>query len=71
MVVRNRSDGPAAVVVLVDGRFAVTGTDLIVVGGRRNLSRWCIERAERPITSAQDRAGLQEAIGVIAAPALR
>ena len=71
MVVRTRSDVPAAVVVLVDGRFAVTGPDLVAAGGRRNLSRWCMERAERPATSAQDRAWLQEAIGVIDAPAPR
>lgn len=70
-VVRTRSDVAAAVVILVDGRFAVTGPDLIVVGGRRNLSRWCMERAERTATSAQDRAWLQEAIGVIDAPAPR
>ena len=56
---------PAAIVVLVDGRFAVTGPDLIAVGGRRNLARWCAERAERKSISPQDRAWLQEAIGAI------
>ncbi len=61
----------AAVVVLADGRFAVTGPDLVALGGRRHLARWCSERAERPSTSAQDRAWLQEAIGVIDAPGLR
>ena len=62
---------PAAIVALVDGRFAVTGPKLIAVGGRRNMTRWCAERAERAETSPQDRAWLQEAIGVIDAPALR
>lgn len=70
-VLRTRSDVPAAVVVLADGRFAVTGPRLIAMGGRRNLARWCSERAERSSTNAQDRAWLQEAIGVIDAPALR
>ena len=62
---RTRSDRAAAIVVLVDGRFGVTGPDLIAVGGRRNLTRWCAERAERKSISPQDRAWLQDAIGVI------
>ena len=69
-ILRTRTDKPAAVVVLVDGRFAVTGPDLIAIGGRRNLARWCHERAERPITDAQDRAWLQEAIGLVDTPGL-
>ncbi|MCB0864434.1 MAG: potassium/proton antiporter [Solirubrobacterales bacterium] len=69
-VLRTRSDTPAAVVLLADGRFAVTGPDLIALGGRRNLARWCAERAERSATSLQDRAWLQEAIGVFDAPGL-
>ena len=43
----------------------MTGPDLIAVGGRRNLTRWCAERAERKSISPQDRAWLQDAIGVI------
>jgi cell volume regulation protein A len=69
-ILRTRSDVPAAVVVLADGRFAVTGPKLIATGGRRNLARWCAERAERPSTNPQDRAWLQEAIGVIDTPVL-
>ena len=71
ITLRSRSDVAAAIVVLVDGRFAVTGPALIAVGGRRNMVRWCVERAERATTSPQDRAWLQEAIGAIDAPALR
>ncbi|MEZ5156021.1 MAG: potassium/proton antiporter [Solirubrobacterales bacterium] len=71
VTLRTRSDVPAAIVALVDGRFAVTGPDLIAIGGRRNMTRWCAERAERPATTPQDRAWLQEAIGAIDAPALR
>ena len=70
-ILRTRPDRPAAVVVLTDGRFAITGPDLIALGGRRNLARWCHERAERPDTGAQDRAWLQEAIGLMDAPGLR
>lgn len=70
-ILRARSDVAAAVVVLADGRFAVTGPELIALGGRGNLARWCSERAGRETISAQDRAWLQEAIGVIDAPSLR
>ena len=70
IVLRARPDRRSAVAVLVDGRFAVTGPGLIAVGGRRNLARWCAERAERSSTSEQDRAWLQEALGVIDAPNL-
>jgi len=65
---RTRPDVPAAIVVLADGRFAVTGPKLIALGGRGNLIRWCNERADRPNMSPQDRAWLQECIGVIDAP---
>ena len=71
ITLRQRRDVPAAIVVLADGRFAITGPDLIATGGRRNLSRWASERADRAGTSDQDRAWLQEAIGVIDAPDLR
>jgi cell volume regulation protein A len=71
LTLRTRPDVPAAVVVLADGRFAVTGPDLIAVGGRRTLSRWCTRRARSETVSPQDRAWLQEAIGTIDAPDLR
>ena len=71
VTLRTRSDVPAAVVALADGRFAVTGPDLIAIGGRNNLSRWCIRRARGDAISPQDRAWLQEAIGTIDAPDLR
>jgi cell volume regulation protein A len=71
LTLRSRSDVPAAVVVLADGRFAVTGPDLVAVGGRRTLAGWCARRARQTSVSAQDRAWLQEAIGTIDAPDLR
>lgn len=67
-VLRTRPDEPAAIAILADGRFAVTGPRLIALGGRRNLIRWCGERADRDATTPQDRAWLQECIGVIDAP---
>jgi cell volume regulation protein A len=70
-VLRTRPDKPAAIAILADGRLAVTGPDLIATGGRRHLTRWCAERAERHAVTPQDRAWLQEAIGVIDTPALR
>jgi cell volume regulation protein A len=70
-VLRTRPDKPAAIAILADGRLAVTGPDLIAAGGRRHLTRWCAERAERHAATPQDRAWLQEAIGVIDTPALR
>jgi cell volume regulation protein A len=70
-LLRTRSDRSAAVVALMDGRFAVTGPDLIAIGGRRALARWCVDRAERREISAQERSWWQEAVGVLNAPALR
>ncbi|GIK78296.1 MAG: K+/H+ antiporter [Actinomycetes bacterium] len=71
LTLRTRPDVPAAVVALADGRFAVTGPDLVAVGGRHDLSRWCTRRARREAVSPQDRAWLQEAIGSVDAPDLR
>jgi cell volume regulation protein A len=71
LTLRVRHDVPAAVVVLADGCFAVTGPDLIAVGGRQTLARWCARRARTDSVSPQERAWLQEAIGTIDAPDLR
>jgi cell volume regulation protein A len=70
-ILRKSSTRSAAVSVLRDGRFAVTGPELVAVGGRRALARWCVERAERTEISPQERAWGQEAVGVLNAPALR
>lgn len=70
-ILRSRSDVAAAVAVLADGRFAVTGPQVVALGGRRHLARWCAERADRSGISPQERAWLQEALGVIDAPNLR
>ncbi len=70
-VLRTRSDRAASVVALDDGRFAVADPDIVALGGRRALARWCVERADRPETSPQERSWWQEAVGVLNAPALR
>ena len=70
-ILRSRSDQLSAVVALMDGRFAVTAPDVIALGGRRALARWCVERADRVATTPQERAWLQEAVGVLNAPAMR
>lgn len=70
-VLRSRSDRSSAVSALQDGRYAVTGPDVVAVGGRQGLARWCVERAERQTISNQERAWWQEAVGVLNAPALR
>ena len=70
-ILRSRSDQLSAVVALMDGRFAVTAPDVVALGGRRALARWCVERADRGATTPQERAWLQEAVGVLNAPAMR
>ena len=61
---------PAAIVVLADGRFAVTGPDLIAVGGRRQPDP-LVRRAGRPRRHHRRRTapGCRRCIGVIDAPA--
>ena len=65
---RTRRDNPGALVLLADGRYAVTGDSLIAVGGRGQVADW----ASRRFTSAEGgaaRAWWQEVAGVLNAPA--
>jgi cell volume regulation protein A len=66
---RLRRDGHGALVVLADGRYAVTGPDLLAVGGRRQLAAWCARRIGREDISPQARAWWQEVAGALSAPA--
>ncbi|HSY40292.1 MAG TPA: potassium/proton antiporter, partial [Polyangia bacterium] len=66
-VLRNRTDTPGAMAALADGRYAVTGEDIVAIGGRRALAGWCEERAERESVNAEERAWWQEVTGALIA----
>ena len=63
-VLRTRRDHPGALVLLDDGRLAVTGSGVVAAGGPRRLSRYCRERVQRSQT-AEERAWWQEVTGVV------
>jgi cell volume regulation protein A len=65
---RSRRDRPGALVSLVDGRHAVTGTDVVALGSRRALAQWCGRRAQRESADQVERAWWQEAAGALSAP---
>jgi cell volume regulation protein A len=66
-VLRTREEGDAAMVALADGRYAVTGSGLVAIGGRRALAGWCEERAERRGVDGAERAWWQEVTGALIA----
>jgi cell volume regulation protein A len=64
-VLRSRRDGVGAMAALADGRYAVTGDDVVAVGGRRALAGWCERRAGRPGVDQAERAWWQEVTGAL------
>ncbi len=65
---RTRRDSPGALMLLADGRYAVTGDSLVAVGGRRQVANW----ASRRFSAAEGggaKAWWQEVAGVLNAPA--
>ena len=66
-VLRSRRDGVGAMAALADGRYAVTGDDVVAVGGRRALAGWCERRAARPGVDQAERAWWQEVTGALIA----
>ncbi|HEX5712053.1 MAG TPA: potassium/proton antiporter [Solirubrobacterales bacterium] len=66
-VMRTRGDGSGAMLALADGRYAVTSTTVIAVGGRRALADWCERRAERADVEPAERAWWQEVTGALIA----
>jgi cell volume regulation protein A len=66
-VLRSRGDRVGAMAALADGRYAVTGEDLIAIGGRRALAGWCEERAARLDVDETERAWWQEVTGALIA----
>jgi potassium/hydrogen antiporter len=65
---RTRRDSPGALVVLADGRYAVTGDSLVAVGGRGQVADWAARRVSRA-EGGGARAWWQEVAGVLNAPA--
>ncbi len=63
--VRTRHDEPGALVVLHDGRFAVTGDGVVAVGNPRQLRVYAVRRIERAETLPA-RAWWQEVAGAVA-----
>lgn len=61
---RTRRDEPGALVLLADGRLAVTGDGVVATGGQRQLFRYCRERIRRAETGPA-RAWWQEVAGVV------
>lgn len=68
---RSRRDQPGALVALADGRFAVTGTRQMAIGGRRALAEWCGRRALRGEIEESERSWWQEVAGALIVPAAR
>jgi potassium/hydrogen antiporter len=66
-VLRTREETDASMVALADGRYAVTGSGLVAIGGRRALAGWCEERSERRGVGAAERAWWQEVTGALIA----
>jgi potassium/hydrogen antiporter len=66
-VLRSRRDGAGAMAALADGRYAVTGDDVVAIGGRRALAGWCERRAARPGVDQAERAWWQEVTGALIA----
>jgi cell volume regulation protein A len=65
---RIRRDTSGSLVLLADGRYALTSPELLAIGGRIQLGSWCARRLARAELSAQDRAWLQEVAGALSAP---
>jgi hypothetical protein len=68
---RERRDAPGALVGLSDGRYAVTGRELVAAGGRRDMAEWVARRARQPGLPSAERAWWQEIAGALNAPSAR
>ena len=69
-IVRTRREQRGALMVLADGRMAVTGDDVVAIGGPLQLLRYCRERIRRA-QNEQARAWWQEVAGVVSQAGLR
>jgi potassium/hydrogen antiporter len=66
-VLRSREESGTALLSLADGRYAVLGSNLVAIGGRRVLAGWCERRSERPGVDSAERAWWQEVTGALIA----
>jgi len=66
-ILRSRGESGAALAALADGRYAVTGSEVIAIGGRRAVAEWCEKRAEREGIDSAERAWWQEVTGALIA----
>ncbi len=66
-ILRSRRDGVGVMAALADGRYAVTGEQVVAVGGRRALADWCEGRAERIGIDPAENAWWQEVTGALIA----
>ena len=67
---RTRREQPGALVMLADGRLAVTGEGVVATGGARQLFRYCRERIRRA-DAGPARAWWQEVAGVVSQTTVR
>ncbi|HEX6667901.1 MAG TPA: potassium/proton antiporter, partial [Solirubrobacterales bacterium] len=66
-ILRRRDESGAVLAALTDGRYVVTGSEVIAIGGRRAVAGWCEKRAEREGIDAAERAWWQEVTGALIA----
>ncbi|OJU86047.1 MAG: K+/H+ antiporter [Solirubrobacterales bacterium 70-9] len=66
-VLRSRRDDVGAMAAMADGRYAVTNEDIVAIGGRRALARWCERRVELEGVDTEEKAWLQEITGALIA----
>jgi len=69
-VMRTRREDPGALLLLADGRMAVTGSGVVAIGGPRQLFRYARERIQRS-DSASATAWWQEVAGAVSRSAAR
>ena len=61
-----RRDGNGSLLLLADGRYALSSTTLLAVGARRQLGAWVARRITRGDNSPGERAWLEEVAGALA-----
>ncbi len=65
---RVRRDGSGSLLLLADGRYALSSEELLAVGGRRQLADWSANRIGRQGIGGEEVAWWQEVAGALAAP---